>query len=74
MKVFIPLVVFINLVAAPAAFARDVKEVLRDNLAFCSEFVIHDPYPGGLNRMHECCAFSRNLRDCQMYDWGTLER
>ena len=47
MKVFIPLVVFINLVAAPAAFARDVKEVLRDNLAFCSEFVIHGSYPGG---------------------------
>ena len=75
MKLVIPLVVFGSLIAASAASAGDVKEVLRDNLAFCAQFVIHDPDPGSvLNWMHDCCAFSQNIRDCQMYDWGTFAR
>jgi hypothetical protein len=75
MKVVIPLVVFGSLIAAPAAFAKDVKEVLRDNLAFCAQFVIQDPDPGSVfNRMHDCCAFSQNIRDCPLSDWGTFAR
>jgi hypothetical protein len=74
MKVVIPLLVLSNLVVAPAAVARDAKEALRDHLAFCSQFVIHDPDPRVvLNHMRDCCAFNRNVHDCQMYDWGTIE-
>jgi hypothetical protein len=75
MKVVISLLVLSDLIVASAAVARDVKEVLRDNQAFCSQFVIHDPDPRTvLNRMHDCCAFSQNIRDCKMYDWGAIER
>jgi hypothetical protein len=45
MKVVIPLLVLSNLVVASAAIARDSKEVLRDHLAFCSQFVIQDRDP-----------------------------
>ena len=75
MKVVIPLLVFSNLVVAPAAVARDAKEALRDHLVFCSQLLIHDPDPRiVLNHMRDCCAFSQNIRDCRMYDWGTIER
>ena len=75
MKVVIPLLVLSNLVVAPAAAARDAKEALRDHLAFCSQFVIHDPDPRIVpNPARDCCAFSRNIHDCQMYDWGVIER
>jgi hypothetical protein len=73
MKVVIPLLVLSNLVGA--AVARDAKEALRDRLEFCSQFVIHDPDPRVvLSQMRDCCAFSRNVHDCQMYDWGVIER
>jgi hypothetical protein len=75
MKVVISLLVLSNLIVASAALAKDAKEVLRDNQLFCSEFVIHDPDPGiVLNHLRDCCAFSQNIRDCKMHDWGTLER
>jgi hypothetical protein len=75
MKVVIPLLVLSNLVVAPLRVARDAKEALRDHLAFCSQFVIHDPDPRVvLNQMRDCCAFSRKVHDCQMYDWGVIER
>ena len=75
MKVVIPLLVLSSLVGAPAAVARDAKEALRDRLDFCSQFVIHDPGPRAvLNQTRDCCAFSRNVHDCQMYDWGVIER
>jgi hypothetical protein len=75
MKVVIPLLVLSYLVVAPAAVAGDAKEALRDHLAFCSQFVIHDPDPRVvLNQMRDCCAFSRNIDDCQMFDWGVIER
>ena len=74
MKVVIPLLVLSNLVVAPAAVARE-KEALRDHLVFCSQFVIHDPDPRiAPNPMRDCCAFSRNIPDCQIYDWGVIER
>jgi hypothetical protein len=75
MKVVIPLLVLSNLVVASAAIARDAKEVLRDHLAFCSQFVIQDPDPSiVLNYMHDCCALSQNIRDCHMYDSLRIER
>jgi hypothetical protein len=75
MKVVIPLLVLSNLVVGHAAAARDAKEVLQDHLAFCSQFVIHGSDPRAvLNEMRDCCAFSRNVHDCQMYDWGVIER
>ena len=75
MKLVFPLLVLSNLVVAPGAVARDAKEALRDHLAFCSQFVIHDPDPRiVVDQMHDCCAFSRNIHDCQMYDWGVIER
>jgi hypothetical protein len=75
MKVFIPLLVLSNLVVAPAAVVRDAKEALRDHLMFCTQFVIHDPDPRIVpNQMRDCCAFNRNIPDCQMYNWGVIER
>ncbi|MGZ3295660.1 MAG: hypothetical protein ACXU9D_20605 [Xanthobacteraceae bacterium] len=75
MKVVIPLLVLSNLVLAPAAVARDAKEAVRDHLTFCSQSVIHDPDPGVVvNQMRDCCAFSRSVHNCQMYDWGVIER
>jgi hypothetical protein len=75
MKAVISLLVLSNLIGASAAVARDAKEALRDNLAFCSQFVIDDPDPRMvLNHMLDCCALSHNVRDCQMYDLGTIGR
>jgi hypothetical protein len=73
--VFIPLLVLSNLFVASAAVAKDTKEALRDHLTFCSQIIINDPDPSiAFNHMRDCCAFSRHTRDCQMYDWGTIER
>jgi hypothetical protein len=75
MRVVIPLLVSSNLIVASAAIATDAKEVLRDHLAFCSQFLIQDPDPSiVLNYMHDCCAFSPNIHDCHMYDWPRNER
>jgi hypothetical protein len=75
MKGAIPLLVLSNLVVAPIAIATDVKEVLRDHLAFCSQFVIQDPDPSiVLDYMHNCCALSQNVHDCHMYDSPRIER
>ena len=75
MKAVVSLFAFSALVFAQAATGRDSKEALRDQQAFCSQFVIHDPDPSVvLGQMRDCCAFSRNVHDCQMYDWGVIER
>jgi hypothetical protein len=76
MKVFfIPLLVLSNLFVASAAAAKDKTEALRDHLTFCSQFIIHDPDPRiVLNHMRDCCAFSQHIRDCHMYDWGSIDR
>jgi hypothetical protein len=39
------LLILSNFIVASAAVARDSKDALRDNLAFCGRFVIHDPDP-----------------------------
>jgi hypothetical protein len=73
MKVVIPCLAF--LIVATTVAARDLKEVIRDQQAVCSQFVIHDPDPNVvLSYLQDCCAFSRNVHDCQMYDWGIIER
>jgi hypothetical protein len=42
MKVVIALLALSTAFVASAATAADAKELLRDNLTFCSQFVIHD--------------------------------
>jgi hypothetical protein len=75
MKVAFALLVLSSSIIASAAIARNTKEKLRDNLAFCSQFVVQDPDPSiVLNDILDCCAFSQNVRDCQASDWGTFER
>jgi hypothetical protein len=75
MKVVISLLVLSTSVVASAAVARDGRAVLRDHLALCRQFVIRDPDSRNMvNHMRDCCAFSWNVHDCQMYDWGTIER
>ena len=73
MKGAIPLLVLSNLVVAPVAIATDVKEVLRDHLAFCSQFLVQDPAPS-IAHTYDCCAFSQNIRDCHIYDWPRPQR
>ena len=75
MKVVIPMLLLSNLIVASAAIARDAKEVLRNNSAFCDQFLIYHPDPRVVfSYMRDCCALSQNIHDCQMYDWGTIER
>jgi len=69
MKVVVALMVLSSLIAVPAAIARDAKKRLRDNRAFCREFVIHDP-----DSPHNCCALSQSIRDCPIYDWSGIDR
>jgi hypothetical protein len=72
MKRFIALIA-VTLLFASAATARNARDMLRDEIAFCSQFVISDPDPVVvLDFMRECCAYSRNIRDCRMYEWEVL--
>jgi hypothetical protein len=74
MKTFIALIA-ITLLFASAASARNARDMLRDEIAFCSQFVISDPDPAVvLDFMRECCAYSRNILDCRMYEWDVLRR
>jgi len=60
----------VSLLFASEAAARDTRDMLRDEIVFCSQFVISDPNPAVvLDFMRECCAYSRNIRDCRMYEW-----
>jgi hypothetical protein len=69
MKIFIALIAMVAFFAS-AASARNAHDLLRDEIAFCSQFVIIDPEPTVvLEFMRECCAYSRNIRDCRMYEW-----
>jgi hypothetical protein len=72
MKSFSALIA-VSLIFASAAAARDARDMLRDQIAFCTQFVINDPDPVVvLGFMRECCAYSRNLHDCRMYEWEVL--
>jgi hypothetical protein len=74
MKVAIVLLVLGTTYLAPAAIAADAKELVWDNLTFCSQFVIRDPDPRIVrNHIRDCCTYSRNRRDCHLYDWGIDE-
>jgi hypothetical protein len=75
MKIAIALLALGATCAAPAAIAGDAKELLRDKIAFCSQFVINDPDSGILfDYMRDCCPYSRNLGECSMYGWGTIDK
>jgi hypothetical protein len=68
MKRFVALIA-VSLLTSGAT-ARSARDMLRDEIAFCSQFVISDPDPVVvLDFMRECCAYSRNIRDCRMYEW-----
>ena len=72
MKPFIALIA-VGLLFASAATAREGRDMLRDEIVFCSQFVISDTDPAVvLDFMRECCAYSRNLGDCRMYEWEVL--
>jgi hypothetical protein len=72
MKTFIALIAVV-LFFASAASARNARDMLRDEIAFCSQFVISNPDPTVvLDFMRECCAYSRNILDCRMYEWEVL--
>jgi hypothetical protein len=69
MKTFIAFIAVSALLASAAA-ARNARDMLRDEIVFCSQFVIADPDPAVvLDFMRECCAYSRSIRDCRMYEW-----
>ena len=75
MKIAVALLAMCMTCAAPAAIAGDAKELLRDKIAFCSQFVINDPHTSILfNYMRDCCVFGRNLGECSMYGWGTIDK
>jgi hypothetical protein len=60
---------------ASAVTAKDARNMLRDEIVFCSQFVISDPDPVVLlDFMRECCAYSRNISDCRMYEWEVLRK
>jgi hypothetical protein len=68
MKAFLALIAVSLLTSA--ATARSARDMLRDEIVFCSQFVISDPDPVVvLDFMRECCAYSRSLRDCRLYEW-----
>jgi hypothetical protein len=68
MKRFIALIAVSLLTSA--ATARTARDMLGDEIVFCSQFVISDPDPVVvLDFMRECCAYSRNIRDCRLYEW-----
>jgi len=68
MKRFIALIAVSLLTSA--ATARTALDMLGDEIVFCSQFVISDPDPVVvLDFMRECCAYSRSLRDCRLYEW-----
>jgi hypothetical protein len=73
MKIFIALIAM-GLLLASAASAREARDMLRKEIVFCSQFVISDPDPMVLlDFMRECCAYSRNVDDCRMYQWDVLK-
>jgi hypothetical protein len=73
MKLVVALLISGSFVTS-TAIAREAKELHRDELAFCSQFVIQDPDPRiVLDYMHDCCVYSHGARDCRMYDWGLYE-
>jgi hypothetical protein len=72
MKSFIALIAM-GLLFASAATAREARDMLRNEIVFCSQFVVSDIDPVVvLDFMRECCAYSRNLGDCRMYEWEVL--
>jgi hypothetical protein len=74
MKILIALIA-VSLPFASALTAREARDLLRDEIVFCSQFVISDPDPVVLlDFMRECCAYSRNIGDCRMYEWEVLRK
>ena len=73
MKTFIALISVC--LFASAATARTAHDLLRDEIVFCSQFVLSDTDPVVmLDFMRECCAYSRNIGDCRMYEWEVLRK
>ncbi|MBV9969596.1 MAG: hypothetical protein JO228_06405 [Xanthobacteraceae bacterium] len=62
-----------SLLFASVAAAKDARDMLRHEIAFCSQFVISDPDPVVLlDFMRECCGPHRTLGDCRVYEWELL--
>jgi hypothetical protein len=73
MRIFTALIA-VSLLFASALSAREARDALGDEIVFCSQFVINEPDPVVLDFIQECCALSRNLRDCRMYEWEVLRK
>ena len=74
MKSFIALIA-VGLLFASAATAMEARDMLRSEIVFCSQFVLSDTDPVVmLDFMRECCAYSRNIGDCRMYEWEVLRK
>jgi hypothetical protein len=74
MKPFIVLIAA-SLPFASAATAREARDMLREEIVFCSQFVFSDTDPiVVLDFMRDCCAYSRNVGDCRMYEWEVLRK
>jgi hypothetical protein len=74
MKPFIVLIA-VGLLFASAVSAREARDMLRNEIVFCSQFVLSDTDPVVmLDFMRECCAYSRNIGDCRMYEWDVLRK
>ena len=72
MKPFIALIA-VALLLVSVATAREARDMLRNEIVFCSQFVVSDIDPVVvLDFMRECCAYSRNIGDCRMYEWEVL--
>jgi hypothetical protein len=71
MKPFIVLIAA-SLPFASAATAREARDMLREEIVFCSQFVFSDTVV--LDFMRDCCAYSRNVGDCRMYEWEVLRK
>jgi hypothetical protein len=88
MKILIPLLVLISVVAR-SAIAQDSEKRILDHLGFCGEFVMRNPDPAAsfdgmsnccaygdpwiaANHMSNCCLYGDYLRDC--YDWNRINR
>jgi hypothetical protein len=74
MKIFIALIAM-SLLFASAVTAREARDLLRNEIVFCSQFVLSETDPVVvLDFMRECCAYSRNIGDCRMYEWEVLRK
>jgi hypothetical protein len=74
MKTIIALLV-LNSINGPRAVTGDSREVLRNALTICNQFVIQDPDPGILlNELRDRSVLRNRIRDCNIDIWQQIDR